>query len=184
MCNSPLASNKPAKIKINIIEKNHTAKGELRQFWCFTGWEDSAWFLPLQCIILHCTCAWAYPTLWDPMDYTLSGLPLCPWDFPARILEWVAISSSRRSSWPRDGTWVSCIGRWILYHFSHLGSPMYILHTTYPIVSNIYVGLDHCSEKFKPKLCPHALLKSANHLKNSCFQKHLGFGYLRRKYHI
>ena len=37
----------------------------------------------------------------------------------ARILEWVAISSSRESSWPRDGTQVSCIswiGRWILYH--------------------------------------------------------------------
>ena len=27
----------------------------------------------------------------------------------ARILDWVAISSSRRSSWPRDWTWVSCI---------------------------------------------------------------------------
>ena len=29
--------------------------------------------------------------------------------FQARILEWVAISSSRGSSWPRDRTWVSCI---------------------------------------------------------------------------
>ena len=27
----------------------------------------------------------------------------------ARILEWVAISFSRGSSWPRDWTWVSCI---------------------------------------------------------------------------
>ena len=27
----------------------------------------------------------------------------------ARILEWVAIPFSRRSSWPRDPTWVSCI---------------------------------------------------------------------------
>ena len=27
----------------------------------------------------------------------------------ARILEWVAISCSRGSSWPRDWTWVSCI---------------------------------------------------------------------------
>ena len=27
----------------------------------------------------------------------------------ARILEWVAISFSRGSSWPRDQTWVSCI---------------------------------------------------------------------------
>ena len=35
------------------------------------------------------------------------------------ILEWVAISSSRGSSWPRDLTrisWISCIGRCILYH--------------------------------------------------------------------
>ena len=36
--------------------------------------------------------------------------------FQARILEWVAIPFSRESSQPRDLTWVSCIGRWILYH--------------------------------------------------------------------
>ena len=29
--------------------------------------------------------------------------------FQARVLEWVAISFSRRSSQPRDWTWVSCI---------------------------------------------------------------------------
>ena len=29
---------------------------------------------------------------------------LGPWDSPVRILEWVAIFSSRRSSWPRDQT--------------------------------------------------------------------------------
>ena len=37
----------------------------------------------------------------------------------ARILEWVAISSSRGSSWPRDQTcvsWVSWIGKRVLYH--------------------------------------------------------------------
>ena len=37
----------------------------------------------------------------------------------ARILEWVTIPSTRGSSWPRDQTcvsWVSCIGRWSLYH--------------------------------------------------------------------
>ena len=33
---------------------------------------------------------------------------LCPWDFQARILEWVAMSSSRGSSQPRDRTRVSC----------------------------------------------------------------------------
>ena len=34
----------------------------------------------------------------------------------ARILEWVAISSSGEYSQPRDGTQVSCIGRQIVYH--------------------------------------------------------------------
>ena len=41
--------------------------------------------------------------------------------FQARILEWVAISSSRGSSQPRDWTCISCvsgIGRQILYHWT------------------------------------------------------------------
>lgn len=40
--------------------------------------------------------------------------------FKTSILEWVAISSSSWPSWPRDGTMccVSCIGRWILYHWA------------------------------------------------------------------
>ena len=33
----------------------------------------------------------------------------------ARILKWVVISFSRGSSWPRNGTHISCIGRWIPY---------------------------------------------------------------------
>jgi len=35
-----------------------------------------------------------------------------------RILQWVAIPFSRGSPWPRDRTHVSCIGRWILYHWA------------------------------------------------------------------
>ena len=34
---------------------------------------------------------------------------LCPWIFQARILEWVAIASSRGSSQPRDQTGISCV---------------------------------------------------------------------------
>ena len=34
---------------------------------------------------------------------------LCPWDSPARIMEWVAMPFSRGSSWPRDQTQLSCI---------------------------------------------------------------------------
>ena len=36
----------------------------------------------------------------------------------ARILDWAATSFSRGSSWPRDWTHISCIGRRILYHWA------------------------------------------------------------------
>ena len=48
------------------------------------------------------------PTLCDSMDWSTPGFPVHG-IFQARILEWVAISFSRRSSWPRDWTPVSHI---------------------------------------------------------------------------
>ena len=42
------------------------------------------------------------------MDCSLPGFSVYR-VFQARTLEWVAISFSRGSSWPRDQTWVSCI---------------------------------------------------------------------------
>ena len=48
------------------------------------------------------------PTLCDPMDPTPPGSSVHG-IFQARTLEWVAISFSRRSSRPRDWTWVSSI---------------------------------------------------------------------------
>ena len=41
----------------------------------------------------------------------------------ARILEWVAISFSRGSSWSRDPTHASCIGKQILYHWATRETP-------------------------------------------------------------
>ena len=58
---------------------------------------------------------WLFVTPWTIWPAML----LCPWISWARILKWVAISYSRGSSWPRDQTcisYVSCIGRQILYH--------------------------------------------------------------------
>ena len=46
----------------------------------------------------------------------------------ARILEWVVTSSSRESSWPRNGTrisFASCLGRQILYHRDTWGAPLH-----------------------------------------------------------
>ena len=56
------------------------------------------------------------PTLWDLMGCSPPGSSVHG-ILQARILEWVAMSSSRGSSQPRDWTLVSytsCIGRWIL----------------------------------------------------------------------
>ena len=47
----------------------------------------------------------------------------------ARILECIAISFSRGSSWSKDQTYVSCIGRWVLNYWSSQGSPKWqIMH--------------------------------------------------------
>ena len=43
----------------------------------------------------------------DPMDYSPPGSSVHGIS-QARILEWVAISSSRVLSWPRDWTYISC----------------------------------------------------------------------------
>ena len=45
----------------------------------------------------------------------------------ARILQWVAISFSRGSSWPRDRTHVRFIGRQILYHWTTWGALLHWL---------------------------------------------------------
>ena len=50
-------------------------------------------------------------SLWSLVLYSPPGSSV-PGILQARILEWVAIPSSRASSWPRDRTQVSCIAGW------------------------------------------------------------------------
>ena len=60
---------------------------------------------------LHAKWKWSRsvcPTLWDPMGCSPPGSSVHG-NLQARILEWVAISFSRGSSQPRDGTQVSRI---------------------------------------------------------------------------
>ena len=66
------------------------------------------------CVLSH---IWLFVT---PRACSLPG-PSIQGIFQARIQEWVAISYSRGSSWPRDWTQVSCsscTGRRILYHWA------------------------------------------------------------------
>ena len=65
-----------------------------------------------------CSVAQSCPTLCDPVDCSPPGSSVHGIS-QARILEWVAMPSSRGSSPPRDRTHlccIPCIGRQILYH--------------------------------------------------------------------
>ena len=72
--------------------------------------------------------------------FSCSAVSYCLWP----LLEWLAISFSRGSSQSRDLTHVSCvfcIGRWILYHLSHQGSPGLLWGTIFFIGIKIYCDL-------------------------------------------
>ena len=63
---------------------------------------------------------WLFAALW-----TVARQAPLSMGFPRQDNKWVAISSSRESSWPKDWTCVSCTGRQILYRLNHQGSPMW-----------------------------------------------------------
>ena len=91
------------------------------------------------------------PTLCNPMKYSQPGSSVHG-ILQARILEWVAIPSSRGSSLPKDRThvsYVSCVGRQVLYHQHHLVSP----NTQYKCKLNI-IELDNTASEVRTKLRP------------------------------
>ena len=59
-------------------------------------------------LCVHAKTLQLCPALCDPMDCSLPNSSVRG-ILQARILEWIAISFSRGSSWPRDWTMVSCI---------------------------------------------------------------------------
>ena len=87
--------------------QNVTWRPELSQ----CSWKNGASRLALQSCLIPSICknAWvcaeSCPTLCDPRDCSPPG-PSVHGIFSARILKWIAISSSRESSWPRNQTHV------------------------------------------------------------------------------
>ena len=76
------------------------------------------------CLIATCSVTQSCPTLCNPTGCSPQGSSVHGIS-QARILDWVAISFSRETSWLRGQTHVSCIsciGRWILLPLCHLGS--------------------------------------------------------------
>ena len=70
------------------------------------------------------SCSSCVQLIFDPMNCSPPGCSVHR-ILQARILEWVAMPSSRGSSQSRNQncvSYVSCIGRQLLYHEHHLGS--------------------------------------------------------------
>ena len=80
------------------------------------------------------------------MDYSPSGSSIHG-ILQTRILQWIAISFSRRSSWPRDWTSISYTGRWTVHHWATNLRPLFFPHK---VDSHVY----------KLKLCPLGGLSS------------------------
>ena len=77
------------------------------------------------CCLVTKLCLFCVPMDCSPPGPSVHGI------FQARILEWVATSFSRGSSPFRDQTCISCIGRWILYHWATWEAPSNPLQASY-----------------------------------------------------
>ena len=108
----------------------------------------------LACCCCCCSVIKLFPTLWDTTDCSPSGSSVLGIS-QARILEWVLISFTRVSSWPRDQTRISCIiGRF--FTAEPPGKPMevsllpmnnmdkklvgwFLIHRKYPWINKITI---------------------------------------------
>ena len=83
-------------------------------------WIHTAIDSPSQCCC--CLVVRSCLTLYNPMDHSPPGFSVHEIS-QSRIQEWVSISYSRRSSQPRDQTWISCIGSQIFYCWATREAP-------------------------------------------------------------
>ena len=117
---------------LNLLEKQQQADRLPRNRKClYANFKhyfsfSTLFFLPHEphvCVpaqSFSCVCLFCDSVDCSPPVSSVHGIIL------ARILEWVAISSDRGSSWPRDWTLiscVSCIGKYVLYHWATCEAP-------------------------------------------------------------
>ena len=104
-------TGRPGVLAVHGVAKSRTQLSD----WTELNWTElgAYWLCVCLCMGAHvCSVTKSCLTLCNLMDFSQAPVHRI---FQVRILEWVAISFSRRYSRPRDGTHVSCIGRQILY---------------------------------------------------------------------
>ena len=90
--------------------------------------------------VLVCMRLLSHVQLCDSVDHSPPGSSVHGIS-QARILECVANSFSGRSSPPRDQTHISCIGRWVLYHWTTREALKYFYYYTKSIMYMKYKNI-------------------------------------------
>ena len=108
ICWCPL-SNQDTWPNPDSVGKDYTRDGYQEE------WLSSGQGTVIRVSVCACVCTPSHSVVSDSLR------PLCPCNFSGKTTG--AGSYSRGSSGPRNQSHISCIGRWILYHLSHLGSP-------------------------------------------------------------
>ena len=98
------------------------------EFFTTSATQEAQYYIYNYCAVL-CLVAQSCLSLCNPMDLALQA-PLSMGILQARILEWVAVPSSRGSSQPKNLTQVSCIAGefftiWATNSPDFLGHPLY-----------------------------------------------------------
>ena len=98
-------------------------------FWFLFSGTRIFWIPLCVCVLIAQSC----PTFCDPVDCGPPGSSTHG-ILQSGILEWVAIPFSRRSSWPRDWTWVFCIAGRFLLSLGLPGKPLITVGTETSVI--------------------------------------------------
>ena len=88
----------------------------MKNYWVTPSSSVTQYVCSLCTRLSCCSIAKFCPTLCDP--WTVAHQAPLSMGFPRQEWQWVAISFCKGSFWIRDWTHVSCIGRWIIYHWA------------------------------------------------------------------
>ena len=148
----------------------HTHTHVFRAWVHFLGWA-SVCVCVCVCVCAH-TCVYVrmlshihlFATPWN----IAHRAPLVHGIFQARILEWVAISFSRGSSWPRDRTRVSCVSctdKQVLFFWQAGSLPLHHLGSSrWASISKIIFTLEILN------VCSYySLMETASHVREDYF---------------
>ena len=126
--------------------------------------------IPKQSKIPCCLVTKSCPTLLKPYRLQPSRL-LCPWNFLAKMLEWITFSYSRGSCQPRVQTRGSCIAGGFFFFFfflplSYMGSPLKCLRHSKFRTSCIFVSKSLVCFQKTP-LFPPLIMRNSENLDNT-----------------